>query len=300
MPGAVAEGVCRMFVQRRRDGFTLIELLVVVSIIAVLIAVMLPALQMARAAAHVAQCASNLKQVGIALVLYEEDFQMFPTGPFNRPNYSWGWAVNATAVGNPNNTYWGDVNCNNGGFGFYCNPYCNLPATNASNPGTEVFELFHCPGDQQRLYNPDYPGCPLPGWPAEPMGLFEWQGTSYHWNSMYYSHLTGCTLPGPLDFSNGPHTTIPWEDRALIWRKMSHVKRPDIQVLVGDAPKYPDYAGLIWTGFADCHDFMFNNHGVEEPWMNIGFVDGHVKFFLAQDAPNHYSNADYSYWYLSE
>jgi len=132
------------------------------------------------------------------------------------------------------------------------------------------------------------------------MGLFEWQGTSYHWNSMFYSHLTGCTLPSALNFSNGLHDTVPWEDRALIWRRMGHVKRPEIQVLAGDAPVYPDYAGLIWTGFADCHDYMFNNHGVEEPWMNIGFVDGHVRFFLAQDAPNHYSNSDYSYWYLSE
>src|SRR5437773_9621134 len=75
-----------------KRGFTLVELLVVIAIIGVLVALLLPAVQVARESARRAQCSNNLRQVGLAMTQYADTYkQSFPVGEYS---CCWGtWLV---------------------------------------------------------------------------------------------------------------------------------------------------------------------------------------------------------------
>src|SRR5579863_4475370 len=75
-----------MWMSSIRRGFTLVELLVVITIIGILIALLLPAVQAARESARRIQCENNLKQLSLGMLDFESENKRFPSGGWG---YCW-------------------------------------------------------------------------------------------------------------------------------------------------------------------------------------------------------------------
>jgi prepilin-type N-terminal cleavage/methylation domain-containing protein/prepilin-type processing-associated H-X9-DG protein len=153
----------------RRTGFTLIELLVVIAIIAILIGLLLPAVQKVREAANRAKCTNNLKQLALATHAYHDVYQSFPAGDYlysvTGPPTTQGYTVFVSLLPflEQQNLYqaW-NLNANDP----------RLNGSSSTSPGAMVLSVLTCPSDV-------IPQNPYPA--PKPPGTF-WGITSYGGN----------------------------------------------------------------------------------------------------------------------
>jgi prepilin-type N-terminal cleavage/methylation domain-containing protein/prepilin-type processing-associated H-X9-DG protein len=199
---------------RRRGAFTLVELLVVIAIIGILIALLLPAVQQAREAARRAQCANNLKQIGLAYHNHENAHKAFPPFSIYDTVKPVGWGIFLLPFMEQKALY--DEYNLDAPF-FYSNPAYGIDNQKVANTPIEVLRCPSAPERGPYTYTFSYPGYPSMSWQAWPADYGPLAGVSSALNNYLALGHTDAQLAGALkpdeftplsDFRDGTSNTI--------------------------------------------------------------------------------------------
>ena len=226
-----------------RKKFTLIELLVVIAIIAILAALLLPALQSAKESGRSALCLSNLKQVGLAAILYASD-----------ANEQLPAAYNGDGCNPP---YWFQTIAEYAKAPEYASNYSVLTCPTASYNGTEKYPRLYGPNCGQ-----NYKEAPIAHNGGSPAPDFRMQLKNVYRPS-YLCMFMDAAMSGDMAgqaylFTSAPHAWFTWT-----WNYDSNPYQ-----------SLPGYADLDMNGWDDhCIRFRHSNNRSA----NFVMVDGHAE-----------------------
>ena len=257
-----------------RRGFTLVELLVVIGIIALLISILLPSLNAARAQAQTIKCLSNLRQLGVAAAAYgsqhkgmllpaDLEDQKFPVNKGEGRTWSETWATILVADG-----------------------YLSYPPSPSEviPPGSD--NVFHCPSGIMESSTITNTTNNVPATRKDAQG------------AMAYLNQSQRLQPGLNVFSwygiNGASSpTAPFPFRRVVsdatgkvagYRKSNEVRNPTEMVFLFD--------GILGLNYAGTNANRINARHNNQKITNLAFIDGHAESIRTADLPGGDGNAN--------